>query len=98
MKVGWQLKEEVPLFIILLVVVSALMYYMGAGAYTPMVSFGTGFLVAAIVTSLEVIVHAIQNKGRATPAPTKITKPKPRKTVKKKATKKKAAKKGKKRK
>ncbi|UCG95769.1 MAG: hypothetical protein JSV92_01825 [archaeon] len=74
MKVGWQLKEEVPLFIILLVVVSALMYYMGA--YEPMVSFGTGFLVAAIVTSLEVIVHAMQNKGKAPKVTTKAAKKK----------------------
>lgn len=59
MKVGWQLKEEVPLFIIVLVAVAVLMWYMGNEMT---LSFGTGFLLAAVVTSLEVIVHALQKK------------------------------------
>lgn len=63
MKVGWQLKEEAPLFIIVLVVVAALMWYMVPGIST-MLTFGTGFLVAAVVTSLEVIVHALQKKKK----------------------------------
>ncbi len=63
MKVGWQLKEEVPLFIILLVVVAALMWYTVPGI-SMMLTFGTGFLVAAVVTSLEVIVHALQKKKK----------------------------------
>jgi len=58
MKVGWQLKEELPLFIIVLVVVSGLLWY-----YNPdlggSVIFGTAFLLAAIVTALEVIIDAI---------------------------------------
>ncbi len=61
MKVGWQLKEEVPLFLILLIVVAALMWYMGN---EPAVSFGTGFFIAAVVTSLEVIIHALQKKKK----------------------------------
>jgi len=61
MKVGWQLKEEVPLFIIVLVIVAALMWYM-VNPSNPTLAFGTGFLVAAVVTSLEVIVHALQKK------------------------------------
>jgi len=56
----------------------------------PMVSFGTGFLVAAIVTSLEVIVHAMQKKGKTMPVPKPV---RPKKIVKKKTTKKKAKKK-----
>ena len=63
MKVGWQLKEEAPLFIIVLVVVAALMYYSTAN-YNPTLSFGTGFLVAAVITSLEVIIHAMQKKKK----------------------------------
>lgn len=63
MKVGWQLKEEVPLFIIVLVVVSVLLWY-----YNPNLGisaiFGTGFLIAAIITALEVIIDAIWEKGK----------------------------------
>lgn len=62
MKVGWQLKEEAPLFIIVLVIVAALMYY--TANYNPTLSFGTGFLVAAVITSLEVIIHAMQKKKK----------------------------------
>ena len=61
MKVGWQLKEEAPLFVIVLVAVAALMWYMGNDMT---LSFGTGFLLAAIVTSLEVIVHAMQKRKK----------------------------------
>lgn len=61
MKVGWQLKEEAPLFMIVLVIVAALMWFLGNDAT---LSFGTGFLLAAVVTSLEVIVHALQKKGK----------------------------------
>ena len=61
MKIGWQLKEEVPLFIIVLVIVGALTYF----SYNdPTIAFGTGFLIAAIITSLEVIVHALQGKKK----------------------------------
>ena len=89
MKVGWQLKEELPLFLILFAIVTALIYR--GDNLTP--SIGTGFFVAAVITSLEVIIHAIQSKGKkkasaATPAKTK-KKPAKKKTVKKKTAKKK---------
>ncbi len=61
MKIGWQLKEEVPLFLVVLIVVTALMWYMGKEAT---LSFGTGFLIAAIITSFEVIIHAMKNKKK----------------------------------
>jgi hypothetical protein len=61
MKIGWQLKEEVPLFIIVLVIVGVLTYFY---INDPMIAFGTGFLIAAIITSLEVIVHALQKKKK----------------------------------
>jgi len=63
MKTGWQLKEELPLFIIVLVLVSGVLWY-----YKPDLSnsaiFGTSFLIAAIVTALEVIVDAIIEKKK----------------------------------
>jgi|GEM_PF-2460809 len=59
MKIGWQLKEEAPLFVIVLVVVAVLTYYLGQN---PTISFGVGFLIAAIITSLEVIVQALIKK------------------------------------
>jgi len=79
MKVGWQLKEEVPLLIIIFVVVTALMKYMGSSLT---LSVGTGFFIAAVITSLEVIIHALQRKG-------KEAKPAPKKTKSKKTSKKK---------
>ena len=63
MKIGWQLKEELPLFIIVLILVSAVLWY-----YKPDLTnsaiFGTGFLIAAIVTALEVIVDAMMGKKK----------------------------------
>ena len=58
MKVGWQLKEELPLFLIVFALVAVMLWYfnndLGGSAI-----FGTSFLIAAIVTSLEVIIDAI---------------------------------------
>ena len=62
MKLGWQLKEEVPLFIVVLVIVAALMKY--SAGYTWELSFGTGFLIAAVITSLEVIFDAMKEKKK----------------------------------
>ena len=58
MKVGWQLKEELPLFIIVLIVVSVILWYYNPGLNKSAI-FGTGFLIAAIVTALEVIIDAM---------------------------------------
>ena len=63
MKLGWQLKEEVPLFIVVLVIVAALMYYTNPN-YGMTLSFGTGFLIAAVITSLEVIFDAMKEKKK----------------------------------
>ncbi len=84
MKLGWQLKEEAPLFIIVLVIVAGLMWNTGK---TPELSFGTGFLVAAVITSLEVMIDAAKEKGNKPPAKKKTSKKK--KTTKKKKTSKK---------
>ncbi len=82
MKVGWQLKEEVPLMIIIFVIVTALMKYMGSSLT---LSVGTGFFIAAVITSLEVIIHALQRKRKEVkPAPKKTKSKTKRKSSKKK--------------
>lgn len=63
MKLGWQLKEELPLFIIVLILVSGVLWYYKPGLENTAI-FGTGFLIAAIVTALEVIVDAILEKKK----------------------------------
>lgn len=63
MKLGWQLREELPLFIIVLVLVSGVLWYYKPGLDNPVI-FGTGFLIAAIVTALEVIVDAMFEKKK----------------------------------
>ena len=97
MKLGWQLKEEAPLFLLVLIVVTGLMWYMG---YPSNLSIGTGFLFAAVITSVEVMIDAAgHKKARKIPAATvkakkAASKPKrkvKKNTVKKKATKKKTA-------
>jgi hypothetical protein len=61
MKIGWQLKEELPLFMIVLLLVTGLIWYLG---YELSPSFGTGFLIAAIVTSSEVIINGMKRKKK----------------------------------
>ncbi|MCD6367745.1 MAG: hypothetical protein J7L45_01525 [Candidatus Aenigmarchaeota archaeon] len=58
MKVGWQLKEEVPLFLIVFFITAGIIWYFNKNISGSAI-FGTSFLVAAIVTSLEVIIDAI---------------------------------------
>jgi len=55
MKQGWQLKEEVPLFVILFVVIGIALYFIDPSMGTNLI-VGTAFFIAVLVTALEVII------------------------------------------
>ncbi|MCD6477713.1 MAG: hypothetical protein J7K87_01795 [Candidatus Aenigmarchaeota archaeon] len=55
MKEGWQLKEEVPLFIILFILVGIVLYVINPGMSMNLI-VGTAFFIAVVVTALEVII------------------------------------------
>ena len=95
MKLGWQLKEEAPLFLLVLIVVTGLMWYMGNPST---LSFGTGFLFAAVITSFEVIIDAAGHKRAEEAAKSARARAKKRKSTKKKSSKKSTKKKPKKKK
>ncbi|MCD6398850.1 MAG: hypothetical protein J7L08_02910 [Candidatus Aenigmarchaeota archaeon] len=63
MKIGWQLREELPLFIIVLIIVSGVLWFFNPELNNSAI-FGTAFLIAAVVTALEVIVDAIIEKKK----------------------------------
>ncbi|MFP4116148.1 MAG: hypothetical protein ACLFTQ_03005 [Candidatus Aenigmatarchaeota archaeon] len=56
MKYGWQLEEEGPIFVAILLLVFGVLHYTTELGIGP--NFGVSFLVAAIVTSLLVIIHS----------------------------------------
>lgn len=60
MKKGWQLKEELPVFLVVLAISFLVIY--GISNLKINVIFGTSFLIAAVVTSIMVIVDSYKSK------------------------------------
>ena len=66
MKYGWELEEEGPLFVVVFVLVFGALHLMTDLQLGP--KFGTSFLVAAITTSMIVIIHSYK-RDKSGPGP-----------------------------
>lgn len=60
MKRGWQLREELPVFLVILVISFLVVYFITDLEVN--VVFGTSFLIAAIATSIMVVIDSYRRK------------------------------------